>query len=306
MTGEPTPGLQSQPEKAIEPKGLIELHDRMKSFVDELRRGDMSTDLYVNCVRAAFAKAFDFCVIATEPSRELIAFFLTPALRGICEDLVVLGAIRDIDEPKRSCIVNTLLQCELRSAADRQEAYFKAQRPYQPVMLGSNWTTSGAQLLTEVQTAWKDAGYSVRGTANRPTTASLARAVDIEMLYEYLYGITSDVVHFNPRVLLRTGWGDDPSKPTFSVENFSRYYASFCVFYGHHLLGLCYESFRTIVDQSGQAASVFVDLAKELDGWLRWPEVITFEECNIKGPSQFVRLLMRVAHEGVDTESESE
>lgn len=276
---------------------LIELQTQIRPVVDTFRNGDMNLGFYVNLVRAAFSKAFDFCIAATRPENDPLAFLLTPALRGACEDLVVLGALRDVAETKRERVASAMVQCEMRSALDRQEAFFGQQRPFQPIMLGSKWPRTEADLLAEAQAAWADIGYALGGKSIRPSTKSLATKVEIEQLYEYLYAITSDVVHFNPRVLLRTGWGKDVSRPTFSIENFSRYYRLFCVCYGHHILSLFYGHFRTLIDAPGTSEADFSELRNELAGWLRWPEIMTFEECNLKEPAEVLRVLYRVAHE---------
>ena len=45
------------------------------------------------------------------------------------------------------------------------------------------------------------------------------------------------------------------------------------------------------------AASMLLALKGQLDGPLRWPEDVTYEEMNLKGPGSLQRILLRAAHE---------
>ena len=47
-----------------------------------------------------------------------------------------------------------------------------------------------------------------------------------------------------------------------------------------------------------EAANTVDQLECRLTDVLRWPEVVTFEEMNLKGPHQLMRILFKVAHEG--------
>ncbi len=297
---------QDAPQEAHDALG--ELHTRIRPLVDQNRQGDMKAGLYPTMLRAAFAKAFDICVAVTDPAQEPSALLLAPALRGLCEDLIVLAALREADVPAREQILhNTAILCVVNSVKS-QTAFFATERPFQPIIKEAHFTTglSSDGLLKSAQDGWKKLGYKIGGKKERPTTKELARDHGLERLYEYLYALASDVVHFNPRVLLRTGWSDDPERPVFSITHFSSYYAALAVFYSHYLLVHFYRTFAGELDAAGACSSTFDDLEEWLNDCPWWPEMVTFEELNRKEPTPGELLVSLILHKVTRTDPTDE
>ncbi len=103
------------------------------------------------------------------------------------------------------------------------------------------------------------------------------------------------MVHFNPRILLRMGWGaNDPHDVQFTTNNFSQYYKHMCQTYG--VLLLLYQQRFFDLTFTSEAQAVFLQMQDKLNEDMRWVESVTYEELNLKPPSDFQRLLLRVVH----------
>jgi len=158
--------------------------------------------------------------------------------------------------------------------AAKQHKFFQNRRPFQPVFSGRP-----KQALPR---------------ASLPPTRNMALEVDLDDLYDFMYAITSDVVHFNPLVIIRNAWGETKERLQHSVDNFDRYYADFCQTYS--LFFLC-EFARAFSFELSFSSEYLVSIGKLEEGLtekLRWPEAVTFEEMNIDGPSEVLRLLMKM------------
>jgi hypothetical protein len=105
----------------------------------------------------------------------------------------------------------------------------------------------------------------------------------LEVVYDFIYRLTSSTVHFDPPTLMRQGWGELP-QVTFSVRNMGPYYHAICMIYGTYIFCLYCESFeqQLAIDQAEK--STLTDLRKHLLNIFRWPEMVTFEEMNLPVP----------------------
>lgn len=122
---------------------------------------------------------------------------------------------------------------------------------------------------------------------DKPSVSQMAKACGLDEVYDYLYAATSRTVHFSPSVLFRMGWGSEqPDRPyTFSISHFSSYYDSFNVFYGSYLFVLLGDTIKSHCQFSDNSHEIIEKIKKELNEWLRWPEVVTFEEMNMPKPN---------------------
>lgn len=118
--------------------------------------------------------------------------------------------------------------------------------------------------------------------------------VELDDIYDFIYAITSDVVHFNPRVILRNAWGETEDRFEYSVSNFDLYYAAFCQTYGLFFICEYARAFSTELSFSNEYLLGISKLEETLSEQLRWPEAVTFEEMNIKGPSEILRILTKM------------
>ena len=90
--------------------------------------------LYSLCVRASISKCFEFNLAVPHLSKLEISFFALAALRGICEDLIVLRFIGGLPPKDREAIVTALMSHEVATRTKLQDAFFSAIRPQQPVL----------------------------------------------------------------------------------------------------------------------------------------------------------------------------
>jgi hypothetical protein len=109
-------------------------------------------------------------------------------------------------------------------------------------------------------------------------------------------------VHFSPHVLLRMGWGgskddlSDETKWDFTTQNFVQYYVDFNRVYALMLLLRALRGPAALLLPTDVLPTIEA-LEAQLEHPLRWPEDVTFEEMNIKGPGTIIRILLRAAHE---------
>jgi len=181
---------------------------------------------FVNCLRASLSKSFEFCLEAYKDRTNHIAFFLAPSLRSICEDLVVLSYLANkMSRADRNELVSLLFQQELSSQLAAQSKFFDLTRPEQSVIQPR--AIDKRKIEDSIRQIWKRNGWAGLISSWKPTIRQIAEKNHIDVLttlYDYIYRLSSGAVHFNPRVLLRTGWGR-PAQ--FSPKNFSKYYVAY-------------------------------------------------------------------------------
>ena len=105
----------------------------------------------------------------------------------------------------------------------------------------------------------------------------------LEVVYDFLFRLTSSSVHFDPPILLRSGWGTLPAV-TFSMHNVQPYYDALCTIYGGYMFCLYCEAFEDDISPSVEEQSAVAELRKSLLRYSRWPEMVTYEEMNITVP----------------------
>jgi hypothetical protein len=233
---------------------------------------------YANVLKGCVVKSLEFAVQATTLPRGISAFFLAPTLRGICEDLIALRFLQlDSNRSKRDELLDGRMFSAVFSAVDKQTVFFRKHRPFQSVFNGKLTTPPKA--------------------AGLPSMKDMAEKADLTDLYEFLYAVSSDNVHFNPRIIIRNAWGDGHKTFTHSTKQFHDYYADLCTVYGTYLFCRFIESFKVDLRLSADVVSKTEQLSNDLDARLRWPEAVTFEEMNKDGPSDAERVLRKMIHE---------
>ena len=112
----------------------------------------------------------------------------------------------------------------------------------------------------------------------------------LEVVYDFVYRLASGEVHSTPRTLLRLGWetsakpGEAPMQAKFSTKNLARYHLEVAQIYSAYIVCLWFELFD---DRFGATEDDVVAVARLRDYLLsksRWPEIVTFEEMNVKLP----------------------
>ncbi|WP_166831586.1 DUF5677 domain-containing protein [Thalassoroseus pseudoceratinae] len=259
----------------------------IEPFVIERRKAAIKSDgAYNVLLRASFSKCFEFNTVAARTLADHCpSFFLAPTLRGICEDIIVLRAWRDASSADRNGLAFELVAMRLTSNLAIQQKFFSANRPFQPILAPPKNSPEESQTIAKVQQLWSRVGFNLGGKKVAPTTRDLAERHGMLELYEYIYSITSDMVHFNPNVLMRSGWGPEAdAEMQFSPRNFEDYYRHFCTVYGAYLLLLYFNTFHDFILPPPEVQEAVKMIQQDLDLLPRWPEIVTPEEMNRDAP----------------------
>jgi hypothetical protein len=228
------------------------------------------------------------------------SFFMLGALRGICEDIITLKFLLQLPKPQRHETVQLLTALALNQSLNSQLKFFEEIRPAQPVLGKQSSSVQIKNLKDQLNSIGTNSGIW-RTDGKLPPTEQMARAVGLASLYEYLYRSTSEVVHFNPRVALRHGWGKSATDVKFSTKHFYEYYELFGSFYSVYLFVEFCQALGDQLDLSKRFRENLTELKKNMQALLRWPEIITYEEMNLKNPpAPFRAILLAAATDTVD------
>ena len=262
--------------------------------IDEIRVVKLTadSDLYHMLIRASFVKAFDFAYWATHQDKQPgISFWAVGTLRGIIEDVIVLTAILKVPSQDRNHILKSWMSRDIFDGLKKQAAFFSRTERLQTVLQPSIIDEEDiATLRQDMRLLWKNHGFNP-GRSDKGNIRELARASDLEELYDFLYSLASRLVHFSPSVLLRSGWGhfqDDALIGEFRATHFNNYYQSVIINYSILLLVEHIERLGPRL----QLSNAFYTTAKWIRESLvkvRMPELITYEEMNIDPPNILIR-----------------
>jgi hypothetical protein len=294
--GRPLNSIVRQHRHAVATSKMQRQLKSLQRKVSAFTTAELTEDAYFSCcLRASFSKSYEFCVEAHRPRRKPTAFFLAPTLRSICEDLIVLAYIARMPTRDRNHLAALLMRHELGLRLRSQVDFFTLARPDQPVLHAK---IDVAALRDEIRALWQRNGWPGLRKEWMPPVRQLAEKYDAKVLatlYEYIYRLTSGMVHFNPQVLLRSGWGDPP-KFHFSPSNFNDYYLAYARTYGVLLLCLYFELFPGELDADSKTSATIEALKETLLLEQRWPEMVTYEEMNRPHPKgqEVFRIALRL------------
>ena len=242
--------------------------------------------VYSSCVRASLSKCYEFNLIAWDEQNAASAFFCLPTLRGICEEVIVLHYLHNIPRAERDRLLTKLMTHEVHSRLVTQHAFFAATRPMQPI-LQPRMSPSAVQILEdEIRSIWRAHGWPKMKQGVIPPIRQIAQKDGgdiLAKLYDYLYRLTSGTVHFSVGALLRTGWRDKHNY-TFSVQHFDAYYTAFGRIYGAFMFCVYFELFARLLRPGNKAGPKIDDIRNSIRSIFRWPEMVTFEEMNVRVP----------------------
>jgi len=258
---------------------------------------------YLSVLRASLIKNFEYSFFIWTPDQEKHSFFSSAVLRGICEEIIVLNFIKTLDcDEDREIFVKNLFSLNLLEACKAQSEFL--ENSMQPVVKFPNTD----ERINEARNKLKELSdkYSWTPRYNKlPSIKEMAEGSGLKEFYDFVYAATSRWVHFNPSVLMRMGWGDNPNNSyKASTSNFYKYYLDFNRFYSLYLFIKFYDLFNSEFPFSEGLGEQIELFRNHLNSTLRWPEIVTFEELNIKPPSLVLYALMRVTYEMKDEEEE--
>jgi hypothetical protein len=285
-----------KPVATLKAKVTLSKFSRWKNRISRASIADVG--MHGILLRAAAVKSWEFASFTHRTPAPANGFYLTATLRGICEDLIVLSFLDTLSAEDRNAAIGLLSQKDLVEAVGAQTAFFKDERPWQPVLAVKSATLDTGEEKLRVLSR----SFGWTGRQAWPSVWYMAKATSLTPLYSYLYSATSRWVHFSPQILMRMGWGDSPDKPSdqtkwrFTTKNFSGYYKEFNRVYSAYLfLRLLRGPVRGLHDS--KMATLLDSLEGDLSEVIRWPELVTYEEMNLKGPSQVQRLLLWAGYE---------
>jgi hypothetical protein len=271
-------------------RGLQQDFQALARYMKGISHGSITRHrIYSLCVKASAIKCYEFNLQVPHATKRRSAFFTMSALRGICEDLIVLRFLGKIPSKDRSDLLSALSGTELGTRIKQQENFFRSFRPQQPVLRFKN-VDSGIVLAEAAALAiWNRHGWPNLKKGSMPNTRQIAEKQGLHQLavmYDYLYRLTSATVHFSVQSLLRSGWGPSPHDFTFTTKNFHLYFEKYCVLYGAFLFCLYFEFFGSVLRPGAEERAIINEIRRHVIMTYRWPEMVTFEEVNQKAPNE--------------------
>jgi hypothetical protein len=247
------------------------------------------------CVKASICKCFDFNLTVRDDTQSESAFFAMSTLRGICEDLIVLRYVKGMPSVDREALIAALIGHETATRIKLQDNFFAAIRPQQPVLRLNDADGQIASNEAAAQAVWNRHGWPNLKKGAMPQIRQIAEKQGLpvlSILYDYLYRLTSGGVHFNVQSLLRSGWGPSPKRFQFSTRHLQPYFSAYCATYGAFMFCLYFEFFGSILRPLPKVSATVAKIRENLLFTPRWPEMVTFEEMNLKVPEQGTTLRM--------------
>jgi hypothetical protein len=282
---------------------IHKVYNALEPVIAKLRRVSLKdVDLYLLAVIAAFVKNYEFNQYASGLDSTAHSFYLTPTLRGMVEDIIFLKSIAHLDQPDRSKLIGHIQMSGIMEGFINQEEFFDESRPGQPVPTESNGKTIKMKADTDALQIYAKYGL-VSKKGKKLRIIDLARRCHLLPLYHFLYSATSKWVHFNPQILFRMAWGPDRSCTgiyTLSTENFSGHYANFNFIYGTYLFALFFDTFKEELPLASEIEPRIDELKDLLHRFLRWPEIVTYEEMNVDPPSEIIYAMLLAVKEYED------
>ena len=267
-------------------KMLSEVISPLKPFAERISVIRSPTmNIFSSCLKASFVSIFEFVDIASKEESGS-AFFLTPALRRPTEDIIYFRFLSRHPHKIREKILRDMMELEVMRNLKHQDSFFSKFRPFQPVIKKQKIDVD--KIEDNIRLFWRNNGWPNLKNRVYPPIEQIARKSDpglLDIVYNFIYRLTSDAVHFSPQILLRSIWGDRSMKEMkVSPGNMDFYYISLNQIYGSFLLCLYFEFFSRFLKPRQEEKIMIKELREHLQGRFRWPEMVTFEEMNIDVP----------------------
>lgn len=291
--------------------GLRDAVDTLVSEMTSVRRliAPPHHDLFTTVTRAAFVESFDYAHWTLSQDKDPgTSIWVVGTMRGIVETLIVLSALKMMPETDREDMIGAWMIVDTIDDWRIQNDFFSDPERYQWVMSPSPKAKENLAInRKKMQEIWKKHGFDP-GRHGKSNMRHLAMKANLSELYDFYYSFTSRLVHFHPRILLRSGWGSIGTEKidvTFRSDNFDRYYTALATHYSSLLLAEYIERLGSDLKLSDMFTAVATSIRQEL-AKLRMPEVVTFEEMNLSPPHPLVRVLERKVRDGELTPEEAQ
>ncbi len=264
--------------------------DVLRPFVERTAVGDFSRSrLFSSCLKSSFVRTFEYVDSVSKESPDQ-AFFLIPALRGITEDIIYFVFLSDFAPETRERVIENMMHLEVHRSITDQYQFFRTFRPFQPVL--SATVPNIEAVKEELRTFWRGNGWPNLRQESPPTREIAEKTIPgiLEQVYDFVYRLTSGAVHFNPKLLLKLGWGvmgaDEGvvENSKFSSKHMGAYHLAVCQIFGCYLLCLYFELFEELLQPKQEEMTAVTELRDHIWRGYRWPEMITFDEMNMAAP----------------------
>jgi len=252
-----------------------------KEFSKDLLSNDDLNKMFDLVLKATVIKSFEFTLLCINSKSDDI-FFMTPALRGICEEYIVERFLWDKyeDADERNSLILMWQQYGILKSSISQWSYFTINKPDQRLYYDESFSNKLKQAKEDIKRHFKRQFPKSNFKSTFPSIYFMAKETGLTEMYQYLYHSASTFVHFNPQNLFRMSWGNNPHM-TFSTAHFKYYYNDFIIYYGAMLFCELSEWQASIGKLSDFDTDTIATIRKVIKGVSRWPELVTFEEMNI-------------------------
>ena len=275
--------------------------DSLETAIRRCAIGNVKSDgFYLLATRAALAKSYEINRFLRTREAADNAFAVTSALRGICEDIIVLKWLGTFSKRDRDEAVGVLMMKNVLEFMQQQTAFFTKYRPSQPILEAKDVNNEIHGLKQRLRGFRKS--YKWKKHREWPSIREMAEATDLLPLYDFVYAGTTSFVHFSPNNLIRMGKiipsggsAGAGERMVFSASNFSEYYNDFNRFYGLFLFITFATTFAAVLGCRDEIKPGVERLMRHIDEELRWPELVTMEEMNVPSVSQMLRLMAHSA-----------
>ncbi len=269
-------------------KELSSKLDPLRSFVERTSvvRFPMRK-LFSTCLKASFISTFELVDFVSKQNSD-VAFFLPPALRRPTEDVIFFRFLSKLPHEEREKFIRDMMVLGTANNLKWQRSFFEKFRPFQPVFRRE--IIDIAQIEDTVQSFWRKNGWlKFRiNTKLHPPVRQIAEKSDprlLDIVYDFIYRLTSGTVHFNPQILSRLGWGSTLKEIVVSPVNMGPYYLAVSQIYGSFIFCLYFEFFSRFLKPNREEKEAIKELRKHLLSIFRWPEIVTYEEMNTPIPN---------------------
>jgi len=259
--------------------------------------GELDSKIFRSVLTGIFAKCieFNFYILNKEKTG---SFFLISSLRSITEELIAFKFIMLKFSGDKNELISTYAHKNCYDSIIAQQNFFKQIGSQQPIMNDALVPEVLKEASDNLKKIWQQEGLNKK--REFPSVAQMATDGKLIKLYDYLYSASSSHVHFNPHIILRTGWtknlAEQPQIHKFSTNNFDHYYENFIIYYGCFLFIEMIRAFKKEFNLDKEFLLHYKQIKSILDQEKRIPELVTFEEFNINKGIYFVLSGMGLEH----------
>ena len=179
-------------------------------------------------------------------------FSAVPLLRAMFEELIWIRFLATLSPSAQGTIIADLASTGLSEALDAQDAYGVPNLDFGNKFRG-RVSASSTAAKAELRGIFIAQGFTLRRDSTTPSVAQLAKKVDLETTYKFLYHATSRAVHFSVPELLRRVWGR-PGSMRVSSDTFEGYWSAFALYWGGWLYSLTFIESLLILQEPDFAA----------------------------------------------------